>query len=117
MDVYSINPNPAPQVPTTGENHNRTLNLLLIIVAAAIIVGLLYWWTASVNNKPVPMATSNLDNERTQVAAALRSSPVHVTQQEIDNIAVQLRSSNVTVTDAQKQAIANSLRQAPSQEI
>jgi hypothetical protein len=111
MDVYSINPNPEPQASMTGENHSRTLNLLIIIVVAAIIVGLLYWWSASVNNSHAPAVASNLDNERAQVAAALRSSPVHVSQQQIDNIATQLRSSPVTVTDAQKQAIANSLRE------
>jgi hypothetical protein len=111
MDVYSINPNPMPQSPMTREERARTLNLIMIVAISAIIIGLLYWWTASVTNKPTAI-TSTTTDVRAQVAAALRNSPVHVSQQEIDSVATQLKSSQVVVTDAEKQSVANALRQA-----
>lgn len=106
-----------PQTPMTAGEHHRMLNLSMIVVAAAVIVALLYWWSVSVNtNKNQPAVSSALNDQRAQIAAALRGAPVHISQQEINNIATQLKGSPVIVTDAQKQAIANSLRQAPSQQ-
>lgn len=104
-----------PQTPMTAGEHHRMLNLSMIVVAAAVIVALLYWWSASVNNKPsptTPAASSISNDQRAQVAAALRSAPVHLSQQEINNVAAQLKNSSpVVISDAQRQAVANALRE------
>jgi hypothetical protein len=110
-DTYSLNPDPVPQAPMTREEHHRLLNLLMIVVTVAIIIGVLYWWTASVTNQPQPVTVSSPMDQRAQVAAMLWNSPVHATQQEIDNVAAQLANSEVTATEAERQAIANQLGQ------
>jgi hypothetical protein len=108
-NTYSINPNPMPQPPITKEDHRRLLNTLMILVAAAVVIGLLYWWTASIN-KPASTVSSDADNMRAQVAAILRTAPVHASVQEIESVASQLASSNAMPTESERQAVADLLK-------
>ncbi|HTK33079.1 MAG TPA: hypothetical protein VL335_00835 [Candidatus Paceibacterota bacterium] len=108
MNTYSLNQNPIPQVPMTAEEHHRFINMSIIAVAIAIIVGILYWW--STMNNSLEQAAPTETDLRAQVAAILRTAPVHVSQQEIDHVAAQLSSTKVSVSDAEKQAVANALR-------
>jgi hypothetical protein len=107
-NTYPLNQNPIPQVTMTPEQHHRFINVSIVVVAIVIIFGVLYWWTTT--GKTKNNTGPSQSDLRAEVAAILRSSPVQVSQEEIDSVASKLSTSKVTVTDAQRQAVANALR-------
>ena len=108
MNTFSINPN--TQSSISAEQH-RLLNLLMLAAAAAIVIGLLYWWSSLVATQPQSPIINQQTSLQAEVANIIKSSPVHVSAQEVNSMALQLSVSKVKVTDAEKQAAVNSLNQ------
>ena len=96
------------QTQTCSDHRLQRIGIIAGIVI--VIFALIYWWNASSVHKSAPVTQPVVLDDRARIAAELASSPVVVSQQDINAVSAQLRASTTTVTDAQRQAVLNALQ-------
>jgi len=109
-NVYQLNTHPISGMPMKPAEHRRSMTVLLgIIVIIGLACGIFYWINLP-KSVPSMAPAAQPDTMRSEVAALLKSSPVHASQAEIDSVAALLTKSQVSASAADRAAVASELK-------